>query len=147
MERATLLFRILGSFEEGFVMKRLRTGLICLLKGGVGFLALYGALSCFLDCKGRLQSVDVPNMPAAVADISAKDLCLYASFVNTDFRGSLQEICIAVVPEGKEPLCCMKFLLPDGSIVSRHYRLHDIRFVGFENGQMQFEVKAGVRDA
>lgn len=123
-------------------MKRLRTGIRLALYGVVLFFALYGGISFYLDRTAKPAAVNLENVAGLVSDISAQQLCSYASFVNADFRGTLQSVCIVAPRPGSEPVFLLTFSLPSGSAVSSYYRLSDMRFIGISDGRMQFEVKA-----
>lgn len=100
------------------------------------FFALYGAISAYLDWKGASQAPAATNQ--AATDISAQELCAYASFVNADFHGSLRAISVYAPQEGHSPEICFHFLLADGTLAQRHYRLQDILFRGIADGKMEF---------
>lgn len=110
---------------------------------GVGvFFALYGVISAYLDWMGASQDPLVTN--DAATDISAQELCAYASFVNADFQGSLRAVSVYAPQEGRAPEICFHFLLADGTLAQRHYRLRDIVFRGISDGKMEFATPSNI---
>lgn len=110
------------------------------MTGLIGFLVIYGSVSLYLDKVAGRSGPDVQNIKVPIAEISAQQLCTYASFLDPGFKGTLHGAYV-VASTGSEPIFFLHFVLPDGTMSSRYYRLSDIQLVGVENGMMQFQVK------